>query len=56
MSGLILLIALIGCFWLGRKLVRWAGQLVSNRKWKDIAEVMVALLLVVSPFIDELVG
>jgi hypothetical protein len=56
MSGLILLFALIVCFWLGIKLVRWVGQLVPNPKWKGPVEVMVALLLTASPFVDELIG
>lgn len=56
MSGLILLFALGICFWLGGMLVRWVGQMVPNPKWQGPAKTTVALALIASPFVDEVIG
>lgn len=56
MSGLILLSALIICWWVGVLLVRWVGRVVPNPRWKKPTMGGVALLLLAAPFVDEVIG
>lgn len=56
MSGLIFLVALSlclwGCVWLARSL----GNLVPNPAWRNKIKVGIFLALLVSPFVDEVIG
>lgn len=56
MSGLILLLVLILCWWGGVLLVRWVGKAVPSPRWKKPAMVGVTLLLFAAPFVDEVIG
>lgn len=56
MSVLILLSAVILCWWGGVLLVRQVGRSVTNPKWKKPAMVSVALVLIAAPFVDEVIG
>ena len=56
MSGLILLLALIACGWAGFLLVRFVGRMVPSDKWRNPVTVGLTLLLLATPFVDEVIG
>lgn len=56
MSGLLFLLALAVCLAAGTWVVRFAGRMVSEPKWKAPVMWGVALLLICAPFVDEVIG
>lgn len=56
MSGLIFLLVLILFWWGGVLLVRWVDRVVPNPRWEKSAMVGVVLVLLTTPFVDEVIG
>jgi hypothetical protein len=56
MSGLIFLAALALCLWGCVRVAKNPGNLVPNPAWRSVVKIALFVVLLASPFVDEVIG
>lgn len=56
MAGLIAILVLVALTWVLAKISNYVGNAIGKRPWNMVAKILVFVVLIVAPFIDEVIA